>query len=159
MTTLTSLDFPGERELVLTRVIDAPPERVFKAWTTQLPQWWGPNGTTIPFCEMDLRAGGVFRTVLRASNGDEYPTRGCFLEVVENKRIVFTDAYDPGWKPHPDAFYTCVVTFDTWLVDKTNYTARALHWTVGNRQKHKEMGFHEGWGESLDRLVAIVLRN
>ena len=71
------------RELVLTRIIDATPARLFKAWTSELPQWWGPHGMTTPFCEMNLRAGGSFRTVMRAPDGTEYPTRGVFLEVVE----------------------------------------------------------------------------
>ena len=149
----------SERELVLTRVIDAPPERVFKVWTTLFPQWWGPNGMTTPVYEIDLRSGGAFRTVMRAPNGDEYPTRGCFLEVIENKRIVFTDAYDPDWKPHPDAFFTCIITFDRLPGGKTGYTARALHWTIANRDKHEKMGFYQGWGESLDRLTALITKN
>lgn len=159
MTTLAPVDSLCDRELVLSRVINASPDRVFKVWTTQLPQWWGPLGMTTPLCEMDLRSGGAFRTVMRAPNGEEYPTRGCFLEVVENRRIVFTDAYDPDWNPHPDAFFTCIVTLDTLPGNRTNYTARALHWTVENRQKHEQMGFHQGWGKSLDRLVALVSRN
>ncbi len=82
----------SERELSLTRLIDAPRERVFGAWTTRLPEWWGPHGMTTPTCEMDLRPGGAFRTVMRAPDGTEYPARGLFLEVVENERIVFTGA-------------------------------------------------------------------
>ena len=56
----------SERELRLSRIIDAPRERVFHAWTHHLPEWWGPHGMTTPVCEMDLRPGGVFRTVMRA---------------------------------------------------------------------------------------------
>ena len=159
MTTLT--DSPAatsERELVLTRTIAAPPERVFQVWTTQLPQWWGPHGMTTPFCEMDLRPGGVFRTVMRAPDGTEYPTKGVFLEVVPPERIVFTDAYDAGWEPSPDAFFTAITTFEALSGGRTNYTARALHWTVANRDRHEQLGFHQGWGESLDRLVALVTK-
>jgi uncharacterized protein YndB with AHSA1/START domain len=148
----------SERELVLTRVIDAPRERLFQAWTTQLPLWWGPHGMTTPVCEMDLKPGGIFRTVMRAPDGAEYPTKGIFLEVVENEKIVFTDAYDTGWQPSPDIFFTAITTFESLSGGKTKYTARALHWTVGNREKHEKMGFHQGWGESLDRLVALVTK-
>ena len=148
---------PSDRELVVSRLIDAPPERVFEAWTKQLPQWWGPHGMTTPACEMDLRPGGVFRTVMRAPDGTEYPTRGVFLEVVAPERIVFTDAYDEGWEPSPEAFFTAVTTFEE-HGGKTKYTARALHWTVANREKHEQMGFHQGWGESLNRLVALVTK-
>ena len=146
------------RELVLTRIIDAPRELVFAAWVGHLPEWWGPHGMTTPVCEMDLRTGGAFRTVMRAPDGAEYPTRGIFLEVVPNERIVFTDAFDPGWRPHPDAFFTGITTFEALPGGRTRYTARALHWTEANREKHERMGFQQGWGESLDRLVACVSR-
>lgn len=146
----------AERELVISRLVAAPRERVFQAWTRHLPQWWGPHGFTTPFCEMDLRPGGVFRTLMRAPDGAEYPTKGVFLEVIENERIVFTDAFGPGWEPSPDAFFTAVVTFEPWPGGKTKYTARALHWTAENRDKHEHMGFYHGWGESLDRLVALA---
>jgi uncharacterized protein YndB with AHSA1/START domain len=155
---LTPSRFPSaDRELVLTRIIDAPRERVFKAWTTKLPQWWGPHGMTTPVCEMELRPGGIFRTVMRAPDGAEYPTKGIFLEIMAPARIVFTDAFAPGWVPDPDAFFTAVTTFDD-LGGKTKYTARALHWTVANREKHERMGFYQGWGESIDRLAALVTK-
>jgi len=146
----------GGRELVLTRDIDAPRERVFEAWTRRLPEWWGPHGMTTPVCEMDLRPGGVLRTVMRDAQGKEYPTQGVFLEVAAPERIVFTDAFLPGWEPNPEAFFTAVITFDALPGKKTRYTARALHWTEENRRKHEEMGFAQGWGESLDRLVSLV---
>jgi len=149
----------SERELVITRIINAPRERIFKAWTTQLSQWWGPHGMTTPVCEMDLRPGGIFRTVMRAPDGTEYPTKGVFLEVVAPERIVFTDAYDAGWEPTTDIFFTAITTFEPLSGGKTKYTARALHWTVENRLKHEQMGFHQGWGESIDRLVALVTKN
>jgi uncharacterized protein YndB with AHSA1/START domain len=146
----------ASRELTLTRTIDAPRDRVYQAWTTQLPEWWGPHGMTTPICEMDLRPGGILRTVMRAPDGTEYPTRGVFLEVVAPERIVFTDAFDAGWIPVPDLFFTAITTFEALPGDRTRYTARALHWTVANREQHERMGFHQGWGESLDRLVALV---
>jgi uncharacterized protein YndB with AHSA1/START domain len=111
---------------------------------------------TTPFCEMELRPGGGFRTIMRAPDGTEYPTRGVFLEVVPDERIVFTDAYDAGWVPNPDVFFTAITTFEALPGGKTRYTARARHWTVANRERHEKMGFHQGWGESLDRLVALA---
>ncbi|MFA6288182.1 MAG: SRPBCC domain-containing protein [Opitutaceae bacterium] len=154
---LGKMDLPKEkdagRELVLTRIIDLPRELLFKAWTTRFTEWWGPHGMTTPFCEMDLRTGGVFRTLMRAPDGSEYPTKGVFLEVVDNERIVFTDAFGPGWEPSPEIFFTAITTFEALPDGKTRYTARALHWTAENRKKHEKMGFHQGWGESLDRLV------
>lgn len=151
-----SIPVISERELFLSRDVDVPRESLFKAWTTQLPLWWGPHGTTTPLCEMDLRSGGIFRTIMRAPDGTEFSTRGVFLEVLKNERIVFTDAYGPDWEPAPDIFFTAIITFEEISGGRTNYTARALHWTVANREKHERMGFHQGWGESLDRLVEIA---
>ncbi|MFH1496373.1 MAG: SRPBCC family protein [Verrucomicrobiota bacterium] len=148
----------AQRELTLTREIDAPPALVFKAWTQHLAEWWGPHGMTTPFVEMDLRPGGVFRTIMRAPDGTEYPTKGVFLEVVENEKVVFTDAFLPGWEPSPDVFFTAITTFDALPGGRTRYTARALHWTVSNCEAHAKMGFDQGWGESLDRLVAFVAK-
>ncbi len=153
----TGREIADTRELIITRIIDAPRDRVFKTWTQRFSEWWGPHGMTTPFYEMDLRPGGIFRTVMRAPDGSEYPTKGVFLEVVENERIVFTDAFDPGWLPSPDPFFTAITTLED-LDGKTKYTARALHWTVENRRKHEQMGFHQGWGESLDRLIALVTK-
>lgn len=144
-------------ELSLSRVIDAPREEVFEAWTTQFTRWWGPHGMTTPVCEMDLRPGGVFRTVMRAPDGTEYPTKGIFLEVTAPSRIVFTDAFGPGWEPSPDIFFTAITTFEPLPGGKTCYTARALHWTEESRASHEAMGFYQGWGESLERLVTVVM--
>lgn len=154
----TSLSSFRERELVVSRVMAAPPARVYQAWTTRLCDWWGPHGMTTPFCEMDLRPGGVFRTVMRAPDGTEYPTEGVFLEVVANERIVFTDAFGAGWVPSPDLFFTAITTFEPRADGGTNYTARALHWTAASCTRHERMGFHHGWGESIDRLAALVAR-
>lgn len=153
-----SLSAASDRELVISRVIPASRERLFIAWTTEFQQWWGPHGMTTPFCEMDLRPGGAFRTIMRAPDGTEYPTKGVFLDVVVPQRIVFTNAFAPGWVPDPDIFFTAVTLFDDLGGGKTRYTARALHWTAEDCRRHEKMGFHQGWGESLDRLAALVTR-
>jgi uncharacterized protein YndB with AHSA1/START domain len=155
-TSIAPAETTADRELALHRIINAPRERIFQAWTTQLSHWWGPHGMTTPFVEMDLRPGGVFRTLMRAPDGTEYPTRGVFLEIVKNEKIVFTDAFEAGWQPATDIFFTAITTFEALPGGRTNYTARALHWTVENRVKHEKMGFHQGWGESLDRLARLV---
>lgn len=155
---MTSPSAPSTFELVLTRTIEASPDRVYRIWTTRFPDWWGPHGMTTPHYEMDLRPGGVFRTVMRAPDGTEFRTRGVFLEIVPNERIVFTDAFDPGWRPHPGIFFTAVTTFEPLEGDCTRYTARALHWTREARDRHEAMGFRHGWGESIDRLATLASR-
>jgi uncharacterized protein YndB with AHSA1/START domain len=110
---------------------------------------------TTPVCEMDQRPGGLFLTVMRSPDGTEYPNKGVYLEIVENERLVFTDAFEPGWLPSNKAFMTAVVTLED-QDGKTVLTARALHWSIADKAAHEQMGFHHGWGESLDRLAALV---
>src|SRR5208282_1015543 len=102
----------AERELVITRIFDAPRELVFKAWTDprHVAQWWGPKGFTNPVCEMDVRPGGALRIVMRAPDGSEYPMTGIFREIVAPERLVFTNvAVDKAGKPLLEGLTT--VTF------------------------------------------------
>lgn len=147
------------RELIISRIIDAPKSRVFTAWTAQLPQWWGPHGMTTPVCKMDLRPGGIFCTVMLAPDGTEYPTKGVFLEVVENERIVFSDAFEAGFQPAAEPFMTAITTFEGLPGGKTKFTIRVLHKSVADRARHEQMGFHQGWSESVDRLITLVAKN
>ena len=73
-TTTATVPDLGTRELVLSRILAAPRERVFRTWTTRLSEWWGPHGMTTAVREMDLRPGGAFRTVMRAPDGAELRT-------------------------------------------------------------------------------------
>ena len=144
-------------ELSLSRLIAAPRKKVFRAWTEPdlLARWWGPHGMTTPECEMNLWVGGLFRTLMRAPDGSEYPTQGVFLEIDAPNRLVFTDAFMPGWVPSGKPFMSAEVTFEE-VGEKTLYTARAMHWSAEDKQAHEAMGFHDGWGQSLDRLVKLV---
>jgi uncharacterized protein YndB with AHSA1/START domain len=148
----------SDRELVLTRVFDAPPSKVFKAWTDPdiLPRWWAPRPFTTPSCEIDLRPGGAFNTLMRSGEGEDYPNAGVFLEVVPDRRLVTTDAFAPGWIPAGKPFMTAIVTFEDAPGGKTLYTARALHWNAADRETHEQMGFHEGWGQCADQLAEVL---
>ncbi|QMV01163.1 polyketide cyclase [Devosia sp. D6-9] len=147
------------RELVLTRLIDAPRERVFAAWTQPdlLKQWFAPRPWSTPVAELDVRTGGWNYVVMRDQDGNDYPNRGMYLEVVPNEKIVFTDAYTGDWQPSDKPFFTAVLTFED-EGGKTRYTARARHWTVEDRQVHEKMGFHEGWGMCADQLEELLKR-
>jgi uncharacterized protein YndB with AHSA1/START domain len=147
----------NERELVLTRIIDASPEKLFRAWTEPelLKQWFAPLPWTVTKAETDLRPGGASLIVMRSPEGEAFPNPGVYLEVVPNKRIVFTDAYERAWEPSAKPFMTVTVTFEE-HDGATRYTARAMHWTVADREAHEQMGFHEGWGQCADQLAALV---
>jgi uncharacterized protein YndB with AHSA1/START domain len=149
----------SDRELVLTRLIDAPREKLFKAWTDPelLKQWFSPRPWTTPVIEVDVRAGGANLTVMRGPDGTEFPNRGIYLEVVENERLVFTDAYTKAWEPSEKPFMTAIITFED-EAGQTRYTARVLHWTVADREAHEKMGFHQGWGLCTDQLAALAAR-
>lgn len=149
----------SDRELVLTRLIDAPRDKVFRAWTDPrlLKEWFAPRPWTISQAEIDVRSGGSSLVVLRSPEGEEFPLRGVYLEVVENEKIVTTDAYTSAWEPSEKPFFTAIVTFEE-EDGKTRYTARARHWTVADREAHEKMGFHEGWGQCADQLAALAAK-
>ena len=142
-------------DLVLERVVDVPPELVWIAWTKpeHLKKWFTPAPWTVTACEIDLRPGGIFSTTMRSPEGQEFPNVGCYLEVVPQKRLVFTDALLPGYRPAQNPFMTAIIAIEP-HGSGTRYTATALHHDAAARKKHEEMGFHQGWGAALDQLVA-----
>jgi uncharacterized protein YndB with AHSA1/START domain len=157
MTTKTDAAPTSDRELVLTRLIDAPRDKLFKAWTDPalLKQWFAPKPYTTPVAETDVRPGGASFIVMRGPDGQDLPNRGVYLDVVANERLVFTDAYTKAWEPSAKPFMTVILTFEN-EAGKTRYTARVRHWTVADREAHEKMGFHQGWGQCTDQLAALV---
>ena len=145
------------RELVLTRVIDAPREKVWRCWTEPelMKQWFAPKPWTTPAVEVDLRPGGSNLITMRGPDGTEFPNRGVYLEVVPNEKLVFTDAFTNAWTPSEKPFFVGVLTFED-EGGKTRYTARALHWTDEDRDAHEKMGFHEGWGQCAAQLEELA---
>lgn len=149
-------------DLVLERVVDVPPAKVWAAWTRpeHVVHWFTPKPWQTVECQIDLRPGGIFRTVMRSPEGEDYPNVGCWLEIVEHERLVWTDALEAGWRPIGGA--KCGGALDSPMTGiillaphgaGTKYTAIALHGDEASRKKHEEMGFHEGWGQALDQLV------
>jgi uncharacterized protein YndB with AHSA1/START domain len=157
MTRVPSLAPDPRLDLVLERVVDVPPALIWEAWTKpeHLRQWFAPAPWTIVECEIDLRPGGTFRFVMKSPDGEESPNVGCYLEVVPKKRLVWTDALLPGYRPSANPFLTAVVTLEP-RGSGTRYTAMAMHCDEATRKRHEEMGFYEGWGQTLDQLVALV---
>jgi uncharacterized protein YndB with AHSA1/START domain len=147
----------SDRELVLTRLIDAPREKLFKAWTDPdlLKRWFAPLPWTTPHAELDVRPGGANLIVMRGPDGKEFPNRGVYLEIVPNERLVVTDAYTNAWATSEKPFMTAILTFED-EDGKTRYTARVRHWTVADRETHEKMGFHQGWGQCTDQLAALA---
>ncbi|HQR12796.1 MAG TPA: SRPBCC family protein [Casimicrobiaceae bacterium] len=151
-------------DLVLERAIDVPKERVWLAWTRpeHLKKWFTPAPWQTVGCEIDLRPGGIFSTVMRGPQGQEVSNVGCYLEIVENEKLVWTGALGPGYRPRSKALtssvpflMTAIITLESRGIG-TNYTALVIHGDEDARKMHETMGFHDGWGRALDQLVALA---
>lgn len=154
-------------DLHFERIVAVPKERIWQAWTQPqlLMPWFCPLPWKTVECEIDLRPGGVFRTVMQSPEGQKFPNDGCYLEVIENERLVWTNALLPGFRPAlttatcGDASVSFAFTAMIELASHgqgTRYTATAMHADAAGCQQHAAMGFQEGWGKALDQLVAMV---
>ena len=146
-----------DRELMLTRLIDVPRDKLWRCWTEPklIVQWFTPPPWKTVHAEMDVRAGGSSTIMMKGPDGQEMPNRGTYLEVVKNEKLVFTDAYIGDWQPSGKPFFTGVLTFES-EAGQTRYTARVRHWTKEDRETHEKMGFHQGWGIATDQLAALA---
>lgn len=144
-------------DLFISRVIDASPAIVWRAWSEpeHFERWWAPKPVKTKVIAMDLRAGGGFRTVMTLPDGAEIDSHGCFLEVVPQKRLVFTDAVSAGWRPNKSPFMTAIIELSA-KGGGTEYAATVLHNNAEDRQKHLDMGFEGGWGTALAQLNEIA---
>jgi uncharacterized protein YndB with AHSA1/START domain len=148
------------RDLVLTRDFDATPNKLFRAWTEPalIIQWFALGTWKAAKAELDVRSGGSSLVTMRGPDGAEFPNRDVYLEVSPNKRLVLTDAYTSAWVPSEQPFMTVTLTFDELPGGRTRYTARVSHWTVADREKHEEMGFHENWPAMTEELAVLVAK-
>jgi len=142
----------ADRELVVSRQIDAPRALVFQAWTQpeHVARWWGPQGFTTIFCDMDIRVGGKYRCVMRSPQGTEHCKVGVYREIVEPERIVFTFAWeDASGNPSHELLIT--VTFEE-LGAKTLLTLRqGTFQTTDQRDSHVI-----GWTSCLERFAGYM---
>ena len=149
-------------DLVLERTIEAPVDLLWKAWTDpdHLRKWWAPKPYETIECEIDLRPGGVFHTRMIGPDGFDEPGTGCFLEIVPNRKIVWTSVLGPEYRPvAPEncggLSFTAIVTFDA-QGGRTRYRAVAMHKDEADRDMHEKMGFHEGWGTVAGQLEQVA---
>ena len=157
MTSAKAITITEGRDLILTRSLNAPSEKVFNAWTQPalLKQWFAPLPWTTVKADLDVRNGGSSLIVMRSPEGKEYPGHGVYLEVVKNQRLVLTDAFTKAWEPSDKPFMVVVLTFAA-QGEKTQYTGRVQHWSIADREAHEKMGFHTGWVTCAEQLAALV---
>ena len=151
-------------DLVFERTTSIPVERIWKGWThpETLMKWFCPRPWKVSDCRIDPRAGGEFFTVMEGPNGEKVSNHGCFLEVIENKKLVWTGMMTKDFRPvspNPMGFHFV----GTILLNKagtgTSYKAIVAHSDEEGRKKHEAMGFQEGWGKAFDQLVELMRGN
>ncbi len=160
MSTTAPQETTSDRDLVLKRTLNASREKIFKCWTTPklMKEWFCPKPWAVSHAELDLRPGGSSLVVMRSPEGQEFPNKGVYLEVVENEKLVFTDAYTEAWVPSEKPFFTGIILLEDAGGGKTSYTAIARHWTKEDREAHEKMGFHEGWGKCAEQLEELCAK-
>jgi uncharacterized protein YndB with AHSA1/START domain len=155
-------------DLSFERIVDVPREQIWAAWTTpeKLLPWFCPLPWKTVECEIDLRPGGRFYTVMQSPEGQQFPNDGCYLEIIANQKLVWTNALAPGFRPvnppQTSPGHECAEFLMTASIllephaNGTKYTALVQHANQESRMKHEQMGFKEGWGACLDQLVALI---
>ncbi|MGH7518876.1 MAG: SRPBCC family protein [Gemmatimonadales bacterium] len=149
----TTFTTPSDREVAMTRVVDAPRRLVFDAWTKpeHLPHWMlGPEGWTMPVCEIDLRPGGAWHFVWRRADGTEMEMRGVYREIRPPERLVATESWGGDW---PETLNTLILTEED---GKTTITQTVLYPSKEARDAALKTGMKDGVSESFDRLAEYL---
>lgn len=160
MDKIVEIPFNPSLDLMFERMVPAPPAFLWRGWTDPelLPKWFCPAPWSVSQCDLDLRPGGRFHVVMRSPEGEAFPMTGCYLEVVPERRLVWTVALGPGYRPAAGdghgPLMTARITLEP-VAGGTHYRAVCLHRTDEDRKAHEAMGFQEGWGRTLDQLLAL----
>ena len=143
---------PTEREIVMTRVFDAPRRLVFDAFSKPelLKRWFGPRGWSLVVCEVDLRVGGGFRFVLRSPDGKEMGMRGVYREIAPPERSVHMESFDD----YPGESQVTAVFVEQG--GKTTLTATVLYPSQEVRDAVIKSGMEHGAAESYDKLAELL---
>jgi uncharacterized protein YndB with AHSA1/START domain len=154
-------DSNESNDLMITRVLKAPRKALWRAWTEPdlLKEWWCPKPWTTEVLAFNLRPGGAFHTLMNGPDGGVSDNPGCFLDVEDEARLVFTSMLTAGWRPNsPWLAFTAIITMED---DGTacRYTAKVMHPDKETRDKHEQMGFFDGWNTVITQLdeFAILL--
>ena len=151
-------DSDGQRTLELERELRASCANVWRCWTepTLLERWFCPLPWSVSDARLDLRPGGEFFTVMNGPDGERFDNLGVFLDIQQERKLVFTDAFLPGWIPSDRAFMSAEISLTPIDAHTTRYQALVRHWTAEAREEHEKMGFHVGWGKAADQLESLA---
>lgn len=158
-----------EKELVLTRDLDAPREVVWKAWTDpdMFMQWWGPKGFTTPVSKIDLRKGGEYFNCMRAPDGQDFCSKGVYMDVVEPERLVMTDSFaDKEGNKVAATYYEMGAEFPMEMQIKVTFEEQSgktklilKHSDVSSISEAELKDMQQGWDESLDKLAELLAKS
>ena len=151
------LNLDPATDLSFTRSLDVPRQLVWRCWTEpqHIPHFFIPAPHKVTAVDIDPRPGGRFNTTIEVE-GNIIENRGVYLDVVPEMLLVFTDAYTEGWKPAPDPFMTAILLLADRADGGTDYTAVARHRDAAACERHKQMGFYEGWGIVATQLESYA---
>ena len=152
-------------DLSFQRTVPVRPGDIWRCGTTpehRMP-WFTPAPWKTIACEIDLRPGGIFSTIMLSPDGQQFPNLGCFLEIVPNRLLVWTNALEPGFRPSAlmsetpcEGFaFTASIALQP-VDDGTRYTAMVKHASEAGKLQHEAMGFEQGWGKALEQMVAYI---
>ncbi|MAQ71252.1 MAG: polyketide cyclase [Alphaproteobacteria bacterium] len=154
-------------DLVLKRELNVPVSLVWRGLTEPelLKQWFCPKPWGVSDCRLDLRPGGEFYTVMRDPDGNEFPSTGCILEVISEKRLTWTSTMVTDFRPAKpvsaddkecaNISMTAIISIEA-IPEGTAYTAHVMHATPEQSKLHEEMGFSEGWGTTVKQLEELL---
>ena len=159
-----------DTDLVLERTLNAPVDRVWRAWTVpeQLKQWFCPRPWRTTEAVIELWPGGKFLTRMEGPDGGASGGEGCILEVVPNERLTWTGALLAGFRPPAkpdidcgegtpaDMVFTATISMSDAGNGRTNYRAHVMHAHQAGRRAHEAMGFHDGWGAAAAQLEEVA---
>lgn len=158
------MKFDPTTDLKLERELAVPLALVWEAWTQpkHIKEWFCPKPWRVVECDIDLQPGGVFRFVMEGPAGERNEHVTCYLAVENQKRLVWSTAMHPGFRPAPVSKgvpdFTAVIEFTSLGASKTRYVATAMHRDQAGSEQHARMGFLEGWGICADQLEALMAR-
>lgn len=147
-------------DLSFERVCNVPVEKIWRGWTQpkMLMKWFCPKPWQVTDCRISLKPGGEFYTLMQGPKGEKMHNHGCFLEVVKNKKLVWTGALTAGYrpaKPDPLGFFF-VATIEFSKKGKASvYKVTVAHADEAACKKHQEMGFPQGWNMAFDQFLAL----
>lgn len=155
-----NLEIDPKLDLVFERITPLTPSQIWQGWTDPdtLMKWFCPRPWKVTDCRVDLQPGGEFFTVMQGPNGERTENHGCYLQIIENQKLVWTGMMTKGFRPAPASpmGFGFVGTLTFSKTDKgTLYRAIVAHADEEGRNKHQQMGFQEGWGLALTQLEEL----